>query len=522
MVERQRSTGAVRPRRLRAAAMGMALICVMAACGSGGGDGSSSSTTDTGPLVIASAQGIPQLDPHKRQFAWEGVLHNSLWGSLVTFGPDNGSDLQPDLAETWEVSDDGRTFTFPLRDGLTFSTGEPLTAADVKGSLDRILDPAIAYNQAGLFPPIQSVTEVDESTVAITLESPSAMLLLTLLANVAIVDVSALDDLSGANPPTSGPFKVSEFVPDDHVTIVRNEHYWGEPAPSEEIRVERAQDASSAVAAMRSSDLDALWEVAWQDIEQLSADGIAFVQGDFPAAQVIAFGDTKSPPFDDVRVRQALVHATDKERIAETVFSGQVQVSPANVPLATNDPLYDDSLPEYEYDLDRAKELFAEAGLGEGSTITFWTSSAKPEWALWGQILQSDLAEIGITLEIQTNENNTWAERFVPSGKSFPGLLVSNQYLLTSPFILDVWAPGVCGCNYDNADYAAAIQAADKTVDPAEREALYAEAQRIFAETVPTLIIGQTSSPIAVQPGIDGVWTDPGNLPHFETARRTG
>ncbi|MEN3284566.1 MAG: peptide/nickel transport system substrate-binding protein [Solirubrobacteraceae bacterium] len=518
----------------RVAALGfaVALAVALVACGGGGGAAKSgdakASLTDGpsigGPIRIAAAQGIPQLDPHKITSTWELQLYSTLWARLVTFGEDSGLKLQPDLAKSWKVSDDARTYTFTLRTGTKFSNGDPLTSRDVVGSLKRAVDPKTGDVFGPLLPKMKRIEAVDRSTVRVTLRKPSAGQFLSLVPVVPIVDVSALAKLKGSNPPTSGPYMVKDFVPGDHLTVVRNDNYWGEPAPAAELQFQSAPDTSSAVTSLRSKSLDALWSVPWQNVKPLKAAGLSIVLSKSPAGQAAMMVDNQSPPFNDVRARQALAYATDKAKMINVAYAGDMVESKSNQPIPPGDPYVAPSLPAYGFDLNKAKTLFAQAGVKQGDTLTFWTVAGNyPEWTTYGQILQSDLAKIGIKLKIVSNQFNGWAERFNPIGKPYPGLIVPNLLSsFPSPLVLTYGQSGAAQWNPKDGEYDALLAKADALTDEAQRKEAYQQAQRTWNEKAFINTIGQTSWPVAVQSKIGGIWEDPGTFTHFERARRVG
>jgi peptide/nickel transport system substrate-binding protein len=503
----------------------LVVLAVAAACGGDDGDGEAAGgaaaeevdTQQGGSIVVAAAQGVPQLDPYKILFAWEEVLYPVLWDALTGFEP-GSTEIQPKLAESWEVSDDLKTYTFTLREGVTFTNGKPLTAEDVVRDLERALDPETAFIWAFLIPGIADAEAVDERTVEVTLTEPSAIFA-EAAALIPMMDPDTVDDIN-QNPVGTGPFTLKEFVPDDHVTVVRNEDYWGDPPALDEIRIVKAQDQTSAVTSLRAGDIHVLWSIPWQDAKELEGGDVEIVTAEAPAANVIFETDNTAPPFDDVRARQALVYATDKQTIIDAAYAGKVEISKTNQPVPSSHPLFNSDLMEYEFDLDKAKELFAEAGVNEGDTLTFWTTAGQyQEWTVYGQIMQEDFAEIGINLEIKAEEINTWAEKFAPAGKSWPRLLVPNFYSgFPVPLTMGFWKPGICECNFDNAEYNSTLDEINRTADADQRAELYKEAQRIFNEQAPVVIIGQTSWPIGVRSEVAGVWEDPGTIIHVEDA----
>ncbi|HST39131.1 MAG TPA: ABC transporter substrate-binding protein, partial [Conexibacter sp.] len=310
----------------------------------------------------------------------------------------------------------------------------------------------------------------------------------------------------------TGPFRLAEMVPDDHVTLVRNDDYWGEPAKLDEIDIVRSPDATAAATAFRSGDLDVLWSVPPADVDGLVAatQGQALEPEDISAGVVWEIDNT-SPPFDDVRARQALLHAIDRETMLRVAYAGKGIVSASASMLSPQNPAYDRSLAAYPFDLDRARALFAEAGVGAGETLRFLTPAGQyPEWAQMGQILQEDLKKIGITMKIEQDEFSTWLEAFYPAGKRFPGAIVANYLSLpTTPmYQLSFLDEGVCECNARLPGWRDLSQRALATGDAAARDGVYAEMQQVENRAVPILPIVFTTLQTVVRQGVVGAWVD--------------
>jgi peptide/nickel transport system substrate-binding protein len=231
--------------------------------------------------------------------------------------------------------------------------------------------------------------------------------------------------------------------------------------------------------------------------------------------------DTTSPPFDNVKARQALAYAIDRKAILDAAYYGQGKVAPTNDPLATDNPWYGGNLNEYTYDLDRAKELFAEAGVTEGDTLVWWgTAGSNPEWTTAGEILQASLKEIGINLRIQNTEISKWADKFYPAGKQYPGLIVPN-FNSAPPepgYSLNFYLKGRCECNWDNPDFEAAYRAAIAEPDEQRRRQLWGEVQEIINEQVPIMVPLQSTVVTAEQSNVAGTWVEGGGQLHLEDA----
>ncbi len=494
------------------------LLFVAGCAGGGQGDGAKSG----GSITVAAAQGIPQLNPAIRTFAWEEVLFPLLWNGLSK--TDKSGEIVPDLAEKWEATADQKTWTFTLRDGVTFSNGEALTAAKVVSSFEYYLDPDTATQEANKISMVSKVEATDDMTVQFTLEEPVA----TFPAGIVWVKVLDTDSLATIDkePIGTGPYKVSAFTPDDSVTLVRNDSYFGEPGALDEIVLVTAAESTAAVTGLRSGDIDVLWSVPAGDVAQLEGESaLSIVRPDNPSQWPSWEMDTTAAPFNDVRARQALAYAIDRETILDAAYNGQGQVSATNNALSENNAWYGGDLTDYSYDLDKAKALFAEAGVNEGDTLIWWgIAGSYPEWNTSGEILQASLKEIGINLEIQNNDIGTWVDSFYPAGKSFPGKIVPN-FQSTPPepaYSLNFYLPGRCECNWVDDDFLTAFSAALAQPDTDARKAEWAKVQEVINEQVPLIIPIQSTVVTGINSAITGVWVEGGGQLHLESASMKG
>lgn len=475
-----------------------------------------------GEITVAAAQGIPQLNPAIRTFAWEEVLFPLLWNGLTK--TDESGEIVGDLAEKWEASDDQKTWTFTLRDGVTFSNGDPFAAEDAVKAFQYYLDDETATQEKNKISMVTDVTAPDDKTVVITLSEPIATFPAGIVW-VKMIDVDSLDTID-REPVGTGPYLVEKFTPDDSLTLVPNENYFGEAPSLDEITIVKAAESTAAVTGLRSGDIDVLWSVPQGDVAGLEAgDDIALVRPDNPSQWPSWEVDTTSAPFNDVRARQALAYATDREAILEAAYYGQGTVSPTNNALGEVNPWYGGDLTDYSYDLDKAKKLFAEAGITEGSTLTWWgIAGSYPEWNTSGEILQASLKEIGITLKIDNNDIGTWVDSFYPAGKSFPGYIVPN-FQSTPPepaYSLNFYLDGRCECNWKNDDFQKAFGEAIAEPDEATRKDKWATVQTIINEEVPLIVPLQSTVVTATGKKVSGLWVEGGGQLHLENAQLKG
>jgi peptide/nickel transport system substrate-binding protein len=497
-------------------AAGSALICIgaISACSST----PTGSSAKSASIVVGAAQGIPQLNPAIRTFGYEETLFPLLWSALTKTSQDG--TIGPDLAASWTNNADATEWTFKLVSGAKFSDGSPITAATVKSSFDYYLDPKTVTQERNKIDAISSVTAPDDTTVVIKLSRPNGILPESIVW-VKILKVDALSTINTA-PVTSGPFMVKSFSPNDTLVMGRNEHYSGPKPKLDEIKVVKAADSTAAVTSLRTGDLNVLWATPFADVKSLETDpNLQIVRPAVLSDAVDWEVDMTSPPFNNLAARQALAYATNRAAILETAYYGQGVVSSTNSILADGNPAKAKGLQEYPYDLEKAKNLFAQAGVTSGTKLTWWAVAGQyPEWQASGQILQASLREIGIELEIKNSEIAAWADKFYPAGKKFPGLIVPNG--LNAPaqpaFSLNFLLSGRCECNLNNTQYDAAFANAVGTVDAEQRNQAWAEPQKMENELVP-LIIPIIKSPAAgVSRTVEGVWLEGGGQLHLEDA----
>jgi peptide/nickel transport system substrate-binding protein len=501
------------------AAMAACAALAVSACGGSQGNkqpantGSTAKAQKGGTLTLGAASGIPQLNPAAAGTAFEITLNTLLWDGLTKL--DKSGEAAPDLATSWQASSDNKTWTFKLAPNLKFSDGRALTAADVVKSYDYYTDPKTTTQFKQQIASIKSAKAVGTDQVQIDLKTPVAILP-KLIADVKILDVASLKSIN-KNPVVTGPFKVKAFTPDQKLVLVRNDDFHGTPAPLDELDIVRASDATAAVTSLRSGDLDALWSAPLSDVTQLKSQFNVIepkVNGQYVSWEV----DMTTPPFNDVRARQALAYAIDRNAIFKAAYYGQGDVSKTNTPLAENNPYFGGNLTDYSYNLDKAKQLFQAAGVKQ---LTWWgVSDQYPEWNTSAQILQESLKKIGVTLKIVNRDLSTWPNKFYPAGKKFPGMVVPNfQTYNSDPSLqLSFLLPGRCECNWNSKEFQATYDKALGTADDAGRKAEWAKAQELISKDLPIYVPVQSAVVTATSKKVTGLWVDASGTPHFEEA----
>ena len=480
-----------------------------------------------GTLNVGAAQGIPQLNPVIRTFAWEEVLFPLLWDGLTKWTPTGGT--APDLATSWTGSKDSKTWTFKLRSDAKFSNGDPITATDVVNTFHYYLDPKTVSQEKNRINMVNTITAVNPTTALFKLKTANA-LFPTAIINVKIVKTDDLANFS-KNPITTGPYKVQSFVPDSTVTLVPNPDYFGTKAKLTKIVISKAADSTAAAAALTAGDLDVLWGLPSFSAKKVASDPAGPVKLVSPiAASQSPFweADTTSPPFNNIKVRQALAYAIDRPTILKSAYAGLGIVSPTNTLLSVNNPAYGapagHPLTNYSYNLAKAKKLFAEGGIKPGYTFTWWGLTAIPEFQTQGLILQASLAKIGIKLKIENKDVATWVAKFYPGGKKFPNLIVpnANSGPVEAAYNFNFYLPKRCECNWSPADFNAAYSKAIQTADPKLRNKAWHVVQGIENRDVPIWVPLQAQIVSAVRKSVSGAWVEGGGQLHLELAANSG
>jgi peptide/nickel transport system substrate-binding protein len=508
--------------RTAVALIGVAALTLAGCAGSPAGQDGHVGTG--GVFIFGQTAGVTQLDPNTLSKLSETVLLSLLWNGLTKYGSDGST--QPDLATSWTSSADGLGWTFHLRGGVKYDSGRAFTADDAVRNIDRVLDPSVTSQTRTKISMITKATATDPNTLVLTLKSPSPQLP-TALIDVKMTDVDNIAQINQTANGT-GPYKLKQFVPNQSVDLVANPGYWGGKPKLSEIQIVRYPDITAAESALRSGTATVLWNPPATALKSLRSDGLEVLKAADTGGVDVFEVDNTSTPFNNVRARQALAYATDRQAMLTAGFGGGGTVNPTQAPVSPTSRFYDRSLPSYDFDLGKAKQLFAEAGVTSGSTLTYWTiADAYPELTTEGQILQQDLAKIGITLRIETNEQATYAAKFYPNGKSYPGLIVPNELSFgpaPNTFSADWFAKGgTCECNWAAPErYNTVDHQLDAAGDPATIASAYQTIQQIMNAQSPIVIIAN-SAPVTVAKGdVRGAWVQTDGTLHIEDASLTG
>ncbi len=449
-------------------------------------------------LVVGVVLEPPHLDPTAgAAAAIDEIVYANVFEGLTRIGP-NG-EVQPALAANWTVSGDGKSYTFKLRENTKFHDGTQLDAEDVKFSLERAMAESSTNAQKGLFEAIQSVETIDPATVTVNLKYPQGSFLYNMGWGDAVIVAPESADTNKEKPIGTGPFKFENWAKGSSVTLTRFEDYWGKKVALEKVEFRFIPDAAAAVPALLSGDVHAFPNAQVGDaLGQIQADPrFEVVVGATEGETILAMNNGKEP-FSNLKVRQAISHALDRDEIILGASSGNgvpigSHFSPAN-------DAYVDLTDLYPHDTEKAKELLAEAGFADGFKATL--KLPPPAYARQGgEIIASQLREIGIELEIIPVEWAQWLEQ-VFTNKDYDLTIVSH----TEPNDINIYAREDYYFAYDNDAFDAVIEKLDQEADPEKRKELYAEAQRIIAEDAVNGFLFQLPKTGIWDAKLNGMW----------------
>ena len=442
----------------------------------------------------------PHLDPTSAAAgAIDQVLYSNVFEGLTRFMSDGS--VVPGLAESWEVSSDGLVYTFALRDGVTFHDGTTMDAEDVKFTLDRARGEDSANAQKALYAGITDVTVIDPLTVQVTLGAPNGSMLFNLAwGDAVIVAPESIDDIK-TNPIGTGAFRFANWVQGDQIELVRNPDYWGDAPALENATFKFISDPTAAFAAMMAEDIDAFSGFpAPENLPQFEADPRFQVLVGSTEGETILSTNNKAEPFTDLRVRQALAHAIDRQAIIDGAMFGYG--TPIGTHFAPHNPAYVDLTGSSAYDPDKARALLAEAGYADGFETTLHLPP--PSYARrGGEIIAAQLAAVGINAQIINVEWAQWLES-VFRGKDFGLTIVSH----TEPMDIGIYARPDYYFQYDNPEFQALMEELNTTTDPAKRDALLKQAQETIAADAVNGYLFQLASLSVAKAGLQGLWAN--------------
>jgi ABC-type transport system substrate-binding protein len=470
------------------------------------------------------------------------------------------TQIEPCLATDWTVSDDKKTITFNLRKGVKFHHGYgEMTADDVIFSFARQYDSNNWYNGKGewaywsyMFGDIDYVEKIDDYKVAIHMKRPNASIMTSLaMFTVSIVSEDAAEEYGDdyfKNPVGTGPFEFVEWVKDDHITLRAFDDYWEGRAKIDELVFKVIPDPSARLMQLQAGEVHGIEHIDPEHLDIIKDDpnlqlisqagmnvgyvalncGEGYVDanknGKWDAGEDVAVPGAFEP-FKDVRVRQAIAHAINKESIVRNLYRGAASAATQGLPPSLFG--YNTDIKGYDYDPERAKQLLADAGYPDGFTVTLWHmgSTSRPYFPVPTQIaeaIQADLAAVGITAELFTEDWGTYLQDAEAGNASMIMLGWTGDNGDPDNFLNVLYSQRVCTVgsagNYGfkkNAQIQDLLDRALTTYDQAERATLYEEANALLVEQCSHVFIAHADQNLAFLTSVKGYIIHPTSRKFF-------
>ncbi len=475
---------------------------------------------DDNALTIASGTDIENMNIHTVTSSPSFSVLEHIYEPLFSMSPEGV--LEPLLADSIEAVEDN-VYIIELKEGISFTDGEPFNAEAVKANLDWVLDADNAATFRFLLvvggEPAE-VEVVDEFTVQITTATPFAPLPAHLShGSLAMVSPTLLAEGSEAMATSAvgtGPYMLSQWDRGEQVTLERNGDYWGDAPAIDGLVFRVVQEDGARIIEVESGTVDVSVRIPPADLARLEANPDINVEITPGLRTIYIFFNVNNEPFDDPLVRRAVNHAVDKEAIVQALFDGAAQVSTA--PFAS--PIFGYSAQDlYEYNPDLARELLEEAGVEEGTTVELYHPTGRyVQDALVADAVRAQLAEVGLNVELRTLE---WPQyvpyvrrpaeendiQFAMLGWSTP--TVDADYALFALFHSSEHPPGFNGAFYANDTVDALLEEARSTLDTEARLAAYDEAIDIIWEEAPWLFLYSETQVTAIRSNVDGFIVHP-------------
>lgn len=439
----------------------------------------------------------PNLDPTAgAAAAIDEVVYSNLFEGLMRF--DSTGAVIAGLARSWDISEDGLVYTFHLPTGVTFHDGTAFDSEDVKFSLDRARAEDSTNAKKNIFEGIDTVEAIDPTTVRITLSAPDGLFLWQMAKGDAVIVAPESAADNATNPIGTGPFKFVDWVQGDRVELAKYDGYWGDAVALDSVTFKFISDPTAAFAAMMAQDVDAFPNFpAPETLAQLDADPRFSVVVGATEGETILSTNNQSPPLDDVRVREAIAHAIDRQAIVDGAMFGYG--TPIGTHFNPSNPDYIDLTAQSNYDPERSIALLAEAGVTD---LVLQFKLPPPTYARrGGEIIAAQLRAVGIETEITNLEWAQWLDE-VYKQKDYDLSIVSH----TEPFDIGIYVRDNYYFNYSSDAMEAIMTELNNTTDPAARTALVHKAQQHIADDYVNGYLFQLAKTGVANSKINGLW----------------
>lgn len=454
-------------------------------------------------LILGMSVEPSGLDPTSAApVAIAQVVWQNLFEGLVTINKDG--EIEASLAESWMVSEDGLTYTFDMRNDVTFQNNKAFNADTAKYTLDKIISSNSINPQKSLYKSIKSITAIDTDTLIVTLTTPSADLLYWLGFPAAVMIEPSSEATNATHPIGTGPFVFNNWKKGNQVTLSKYDNYWGKKPKLDRVTFRFISDPQAQAAALSSGGVDVIPQFQAPELtSQFQNDNNFETVIGTTSMEVVAGMNNTRKPFNDPRVRQALMMATDRQAIINATNEGFG--TPIGSHFSPSDAGYEDLTNVWPYAPVKAKALLAEAGYPNGFTFTMkMPTLAYAERA--AEIMQAYYSMIGVTMKLESSEFPAKWVQDVFKDTNYDMSIVGHA----EPMDISIYARHPYYFNYQNADFDNSMTAIANTTNEADRLTAYRTSQEILAQDVPALFLYAYPKIGIWKKGLHGMWE---NLP---------
>lgn len=450
--------------------------------------------------VVALTLEPPHLDPTAgAAAAIDEITYHNVFEGLTRI--DETGAVVPGLAESWTVSDDGLVYSFTLRDGVLFHDGTSFDSADVEFSFERAMAEDSVNAQKPYFDGIAEIETPSPTEVVITLAEPDGLFLFNMGQGDAVIVAPETAETNKSDPVGTGPFRFDRWVQGDRIVLAKADTYRDPDSVAlDRITFRIIADPPAQIAALLAGDVDAVPNIgAPEALGAFENDPRFAIDVGTTEGETVMAANWRREPFDDPLVRQAIMHAIDRQAIVEGAMFGFG--TPIGSHFAPHNPAYIDLTGLYPHDPERARELLAEAGYPDGFSATL--KLPPPAYARrGGEIIQAQLGRVGIEVTLEPIEWAQWLDQ-VFGNYDYDLTIVSH----VEPNDIGIYARGLdYYFGYDNPAFADLIDRLDAATDPAERTALYSRAQTILGEDLASIFLFQLAKVGVHDAELLGMW----------------
>lgn len=467
-----------------------------------------------GTLTLGVRRDLVIMNPLVGTRSTEQSIRDLMYDSLLAL--DLKGNVQPNLAERWETSRDGKVYTFYLRKGVKFHDGREMAADDVKFAMDYTMNPKNGAYGISKLALVERVEALDRNTLRVSMKKPSPAFLsgLTDIRSFPVVQKGAVAeglDKPSRFPPGTGPFKFVEWQPGQRIVFERFEDTWGQKAFVDRLVLRPIDDDTIRITALRAGDLDMIERTPHEWVKQIiegKLKGIGFAQTPYAGFRRLRF-NVPEPPFNNKKLRQAIAHAVDKTEILRAAYFGFGEATDQDYPKGHT--WYVEGVSSPAYDLNKARALLKESGY-KGETLEIMVARGERD-EVESTMLQAQLKKIGVNTKLEVLESGSYTSRirsgrfvFYFGGGSFDSDPSSTyQYLMCEP---DLKKRGLNSTGYCDKEMDLLLNKAETEMDAAKRREILRQVLAKKADEVPEMPLGFVPRFFAFREAVKGFATD--------------